>query len=345
MPGEQAHKKGGSSTPPMKRLRLRGDWSDTGPNARPEREMRGESQQRSSHANLMQHVSDVLTRMLNDSARRNRTNLSHSRSRIRPSQGREDASESSNSIDNSDIHPSQQLPSDGHLSATPIEYLPNEENHNAKTSRRMNSNYSTSKQPYLTQAIPCTSKSDVDDKQLENAEQSSMASSQAIKGHLGAVVNFPCTSKCSDGGPEMSDDHAALPNNIDNPENLETYKVGGTGSHQNSDDHSVQQNTTSGLQTAYSTEKYSLAVKSNEDEQNIGSSEKKNEGIEASKESELSEELESGSANCSSHVNASSVMHGATVSEMDISQRSGNHIEGYQSPELILTELKGTDNQ
>lgn len=28
----------GQRYPPIKRLRLRGDWSDTGPNARPERE-------------------------------------------------------------------------------------------------------------------------------------------------------------------------------------------------------------------------------------------------------------------------------------------------------------------
>lgn len=28
------------STPPVKRLRLRGDWSDTGPQARPEQERR-----------------------------------------------------------------------------------------------------------------------------------------------------------------------------------------------------------------------------------------------------------------------------------------------------------------
>ena len=34
--GEQLE--GTSRQPPIKRLRLRGDWSDTGPNARPERE-------------------------------------------------------------------------------------------------------------------------------------------------------------------------------------------------------------------------------------------------------------------------------------------------------------------
>lgn len=59
----------------MKRLRVRGDWSDTGPNARPECEMRalGEQQPRSLHASLMQRMSDVLTRMFNSSTGAGRT--------------------------------------------------------------------------------------------------------------------------------------------------------------------------------------------------------------------------------------------------------------------------------
>ncbi|XP_064465079.1 DDB1- and CUL4-associated factor 6-like isoform X2 [Ornithodoros turicata] len=66
----------------MKRLRVRGDWSDTGPNARPEREMRalGEQQPRSLHASLMQRMSDVLTRMFNTTMSRNRTALTSSSS-------------------------------------------------------------------------------------------------------------------------------------------------------------------------------------------------------------------------------------------------------------------------
>ncbi|XP_046393226.1 DDB1- and CUL4-associated factor 6-like isoform X2 [Ischnura elegans] len=60
--------------PPVKRLRLRGDWSDTGPDARPEREggRRGEIAQArpTLHANLMQRMTDVLSRMLNDPATR-----------------------------------------------------------------------------------------------------------------------------------------------------------------------------------------------------------------------------------------------------------------------------------
>lgn len=74
-PGQESDKsskgKGRSrSRPVMKRLRVRGDWSDTGPNARPESESRGgEQQPRSLHASLMQRMSDVLTRMFNNPAR------------------------------------------------------------------------------------------------------------------------------------------------------------------------------------------------------------------------------------------------------------------------------------
>lgn len=71
--GPLAGRKEGSATPPMKRLRLRGDWSDTGPNARPESETRADGSRRSVlHVSLIQHVSDVLIRMLNDSTRQQR---------------------------------------------------------------------------------------------------------------------------------------------------------------------------------------------------------------------------------------------------------------------------------
>ncbi|KAK9747163.1 WD domain, G-beta repeat [Popillia japonica] len=56
------------SPPPVRRLRLRGDWSDTGPDARPEREnSSGISQARPQlQGNLMQRMTLVLSRMLND---------------------------------------------------------------------------------------------------------------------------------------------------------------------------------------------------------------------------------------------------------------------------------------
>ena len=40
--GEAGSTPPGGKQPPIKRLRLRGDWSDTGPNARPERERQQE---------------------------------------------------------------------------------------------------------------------------------------------------------------------------------------------------------------------------------------------------------------------------------------------------------------
>nr|CAH7766205.1 unnamed protein product [Callosobruchus chinensis] len=58
------------SPPPVRRLRLRGDWSDTGPDARPERDTTATvnlGQARPQlQATLMQRMTDVLSRMLND---------------------------------------------------------------------------------------------------------------------------------------------------------------------------------------------------------------------------------------------------------------------------------------
>lgn len=83
------------SPQPVRRLRLRGDWSDTGPDARPEREGGRRSGTGKStfvlshiysyntlysseiaqarpvlHTSLMQRMTDVLSRMLNDPATR-----------------------------------------------------------------------------------------------------------------------------------------------------------------------------------------------------------------------------------------------------------------------------------
>ncbi|KAM8976132.1 LOW QUALITY PROTEIN: DDB1- and CUL4-associated factor 6 [Pelodytes ibericus] len=64
--------------PPVKRLRLRGDWSDTGPRARPESERERDGDQ-SSNASLMQRMSDMLSRWFEEasevaqSSRRQRT--------------------------------------------------------------------------------------------------------------------------------------------------------------------------------------------------------------------------------------------------------------------------------
>lgn len=59
-----------ASPPPVRRLRLRGDWSDTGPEARPEREMAqrvsvGQARPQ-LQATIMHRMTEVLSRMLAD---------------------------------------------------------------------------------------------------------------------------------------------------------------------------------------------------------------------------------------------------------------------------------------
>lgn len=61
---------------PVRRLRLRGDWSDTGPDARPERENRvtvGQARPQ-LQATIMRRMTEVLSRMMADP--RTRINLS-----------------------------------------------------------------------------------------------------------------------------------------------------------------------------------------------------------------------------------------------------------------------------
>ncbi|XP_075445587.1 DDB1- and CUL4-associated factor 6 isoform X3 [Ascaphus truei] len=53
--------------PPVKRLRLRGDWSDTGPRARPESERERDGDQ-SSNSSLMQRMSNMLLRWFEESS-------------------------------------------------------------------------------------------------------------------------------------------------------------------------------------------------------------------------------------------------------------------------------------
>lgn len=68
----------GNGMPPVRRLRLRGDWSDTGPDARPERELGNRvsvGQARPQlQATIMRRMTEVLSRMMADP--RTRINLS-----------------------------------------------------------------------------------------------------------------------------------------------------------------------------------------------------------------------------------------------------------------------------
>ncbi|XP_073978943.1 DDB1- and CUL4-associated factor 6-like isoform X2 [Rhodnius prolixus] len=71
--GSQESTEPSSPVAPVRRLRLRGDWSDTGPDARPQNETvsGGASHARPTlHGTLMQRMTDVLSRMLNDPATR-----------------------------------------------------------------------------------------------------------------------------------------------------------------------------------------------------------------------------------------------------------------------------------
>ncbi|XP_076654828.1 DDB1- and CUL4-associated factor 6 isoform X1 [Halictus rubicundus] len=72
VPIERKEVKKQRSPLPVRRLRLRGDWSDTGPDARPEREEGQRSRRQIAQArpvlqtSLMQRMTEVLSRMLND---------------------------------------------------------------------------------------------------------------------------------------------------------------------------------------------------------------------------------------------------------------------------------------
>uniref|UniRef100_A0A8C4S9F5 Ddb1 and cul4 associated factor 6 n=1 Tax=Erpetoichthys calabaricus TaxID=27687 RepID=A0A8C4S9F5_ERPCA len=65
--------------PPVKRLRLRGDWSDTGPRARPESERERDGEQ-SPNVSLMQRMSDMLSRWFEEA----REDVQNTRGRSQP---------------------------------------------------------------------------------------------------------------------------------------------------------------------------------------------------------------------------------------------------------------------
>ncbi|XP_034970307.1 DDB1- and CUL4-associated factor 6 isoform X2 [Zootoca vivipara] len=71
--------------PPVKRLRLRGDWSDTGPRARPESEQ-------SPNVSLMQRMSDMLSRWFEEASEVAQSNRGRGRSRSRGGTSRSDVS-------------------------------------------------------------------------------------------------------------------------------------------------------------------------------------------------------------------------------------------------------------
>ncbi|NXJ59567.1 DCAF6 factor, partial [Rostratula benghalensis] len=81
--------------PPVKRLRLRGDWSDTGPRARPESERERDGKQ-SPNVSLMQRMSDMLSRWFEEASEVAQSNRGRGRSRSRGGTNRTDAPAMSN---------------------------------------------------------------------------------------------------------------------------------------------------------------------------------------------------------------------------------------------------------
>ncbi|XP_053168610.1 DDB1- and CUL4-associated factor 6 isoform X2 [Hemicordylus capensis] len=77
--------------PPVKRLRLRGDWSDTGPRARPESERERDGEQ-SPNVSLMQRMSDMLSRWFEEASEVAQSNRGRGRSRSRGGMSRSDVS-------------------------------------------------------------------------------------------------------------------------------------------------------------------------------------------------------------------------------------------------------------
>ncbi|XP_071612845.1 DDB1- and CUL4-associated factor 6 isoform X2 [Heliangelus exortis] len=102
--------------PPVKRLRLRGDWSDTGPRARPESERERDGEQ-SPNVSLMQRMSDMLSRWFEEASEVAQSNRGRGRSRSRGGSNRTDAPATNNvppgaeSETAMEVDGSEQLPS------------------------------------------------------------------------------------------------------------------------------------------------------------------------------------------------------------------------------------------
>ncbi|XP_068765510.1 DDB1- and CUL4-associated factor 6 isoform X1 [Struthio camelus] len=102
--------------PPVKRLRLRGDWSDTGPRARPESERERDGEQ-SPNVSLMQRMSDMLSRWFEEASEVAQSNRGRGRSRSRGGTHRPDAPATNNVAPSAEsetameVDGSEQLPS------------------------------------------------------------------------------------------------------------------------------------------------------------------------------------------------------------------------------------------
>ncbi|XP_024919828.1 DDB1- and CUL4-associated factor 6 isoform X8 [Cynoglossus semilaevis] len=86
--------------PPVKRLRLRGDWSDTGPRARPESERERDGEQ-SPNVSLMQRMSDMLSRWFEEASEAQSSRGTRPQARPRGSSSTVTAPPSSTSVESS----------------------------------------------------------------------------------------------------------------------------------------------------------------------------------------------------------------------------------------------------
>ncbi|XP_070606308.1 DDB1- and CUL4-associated factor 6 isoform X7 [Erythrolamprus reginae] len=94
--------------PPVKRLRLRGDWSDTGPRARPESERERDGEQ-SPNVSLMQRMSDMLSRWFEEASEVAQSNRGRGRSRSRGGTSRSDVSTPGNVLPGAETENSMEV--------------------------------------------------------------------------------------------------------------------------------------------------------------------------------------------------------------------------------------------
>lgn len=95
--------------PPVKRLRLRGDWSDTGPRARPESE-RERDGEHSPNVSLMQRMSDMLSRWFEEASEAQSSRGSRPQTRPRGTAVRPEGSVSTPAASVADSNPESSAP-------------------------------------------------------------------------------------------------------------------------------------------------------------------------------------------------------------------------------------------
>lgn len=104
--------------PPVKRLRLRGDWSDTGPRARPESERERDGEQ-SPNVSLMQRMSDMLSRWFEEASEVAQSNRGRGRSRSRGGTSRSDLSAAGSALAGAETDTTMEVDGPEQLQSSP----------------------------------------------------------------------------------------------------------------------------------------------------------------------------------------------------------------------------------